>query len=109
MKPHKSVMISLQRFPQVCKRMTLERLIPFLAKAIKNRREEIHMSHANLADATGLSPEYLAFVEEGQTNFSMKTLSTVADALGVPPSRLIEDAEQMAGVGIPGTTDGTEA
>lgn len=76
--------------------MTLERMIPFLAESIKLRRGELRMTHEKLADVTGFSPEYLEFIELGGTNFSMKTLSTIADALGIPTSALIEAAEKLA-------------
>lgn len=76
--------------------MTFERLIPHLAQSIKNRRTELALSHAALADLTGLSAEYLEFIESGGTNFSMKTLSTIAEALDTVPSELIEEAERLA-------------
>jgi DNA-binding XRE family transcriptional regulator len=76
--------------------MSLARLIPYLALSIKRRRERLNKSHEQLADETGFSPEYLAFIETGGTNFSMKTLSTIAEALRLPPSELIEDAEKLS-------------
>jgi hypothetical protein len=76
--------------------MSLDRLIPFLAQSIRIRREQLNKSYKVLADETGFSPEYLEFIEAGGTNFSMKTLSTIADALRLPPSELIETAEKLA-------------
>ena len=76
--------------------MSLERLIPFLAKSIRRRREQLCLSHAEVASLTGLSPEYLEFIEKGSTMMSMKTLTTVADALRYAPSELIEQAEKLA-------------
>lgn len=77
-------------------KMTFERLLPHLAESIKNRRTRLSLSHAELADLTGLSAEYLDFIESGGTNFSMKTLSTIAEALNTVPSELIEEAEHLA-------------
>jgi transcriptional regulator with XRE-family HTH domain len=76
--------------------MSLDRLIPHLAQSIRNRREQLNKSHQILADETGFSAEYLEFIETGGTNFSMKTLSTIADALRLPPSELIAAAEKLA-------------
>jgi transcriptional regulator with XRE-family HTH domain len=75
--------------------MPLERLIPYLAKSIKKRREELGLSHEQLAEKVGLSAEYIAFLESGGMIFSMKTLHTVADGLNYAPSELIESAERM--------------
>ena len=76
--------------------MTLDRLIPYLAKSIRIRREQLNKSYQVLADETGFSAEYLEFIEAGGTNFSMKTLSTIAEALRLAPSELIENAEKLA-------------
>lgn len=76
--------------------MSFEHLIPFLAASIRNRREELNKSHQALADDTGFSAEYIEFIETGGTNFSMKTLSAIADALGLATSELIEAAENLA-------------
>jgi transcriptional regulator with XRE-family HTH domain len=76
--------------------MSIERLLPYLAQSIRNRRLQLDKSYELLADETGFSAEYLAFIEAGSTNFSMKTLSTIADALNLPTSELIAAAEQLA-------------
>lgn len=77
-------------------KMSFQRLIPYLALSIRNRREALKMSHKALAELTGYSAEYLEFVESGGTNFSMKTLQMIADALDLPTSELIATAEQLA-------------
>jgi transcriptional regulator with XRE-family HTH domain len=76
--------------------MAIERLLPYLAQSIRNRRQQLEKSYESLADETGFSAEYLAFIEAGSTNFSMKTLSAIADALKLPASELIEAAEDLA-------------
>jgi len=76
--------------------MSLDRLLPYLAQSIRNRREQLNKSYQLLADETGFSAEYLEFIESGGTNFSMKTLSTIAEALRLPPSELVEAAERLA-------------
>ena len=78
--------------------MSLERLIPYLAKSIKQRREQLCLSHDELAELSGLSPEYIEFIETGGTILSMKTLTVVAKALSYAPSELIERAEKLAGI-----------
>jgi transcriptional regulator with XRE-family HTH domain len=88
-------MMSLQ-FGSTSPAMGLDRLIPFLARSIRIRREQLNKSHQALADDTGFSAEYLEFIEGGGTNFSMKTLSTIAEALRLAPSELVEAAEKLA-------------
>lgn len=83
----------MEQFPTV---MPLERLIPYLAQSIRNRREALKKSYEVLAEETGYSPQYLEFIEGGGTNFSMKTLSTIAEALALAPSELIEAAEKLS-------------
>ena len=95
MHENENVMMSLQVGSSYFS-MSLDRLIPFLAQSIRNRREQLNKSYKVLADETGFSPEYLEFIEGGGTNFSMKTLSTIAEALRLPPSELIETAEKLA-------------
>ena len=75
--------------------MSIERLIPFLAQSMKKRREQLGLSLEQIADSTGYSAEYIAFVETGGTNFSMKTLKTIAEALRMAPSQLIRAAEEL--------------
>ncbi|HEY9789113.1 MAG TPA: helix-turn-helix transcriptional regulator [Candidatus Obscuribacterales bacterium] len=91
-------MISLQNDPahaifDSC--MSIERLIPFLGQSMKKRREQLGLSLQHVADSTGLSAEYIAFVETGGTNFSMRTLKTIAEALRMAPSQLIRSAEEL--------------
>ena len=77
--------------------MSLERLIPYLARSIKKRRQQLRLTCEQIAEITGFSAEYIAFIESGGTdNFSMKTLKLVAEALRMAPSQLIRLAEDLA-------------
>lgn len=76
--------------------MSIERLIPYLAQSIKKRRAQLGMTHENVAELTGFSPEYIEFIETGGTNFSMRTLKSIAEALRMAPSQLIRAAEDAA-------------
>jgi predicted transcriptional regulator len=75
--------------------MPLERLIPYLARTMKKRREQLGLSCEDLAKSTGLSAEYIQFVETGGNNFAMTTLKTIAEGLRMAPSQLIRSAEEL--------------
>ena len=76
--------------------MSIEQLIPFLARSMKAHREKLGLSLNDLSQRTGYSAEYIEFIETGGTNFAMKTLKTIAEAMDTAPSQLIKAAEELA-------------
>ncbi len=51
-------------------------------------------SQEALAYAAELHPTYVGAIERGERNVSLRNLLRIADALGMPLSRLIAEAEQ---------------
>ncbi|CAG9240003.1 hypothetical protein BCAR13_920007 [Paraburkholderia caribensis] len=60
---------------------------------IRLRREQKGLSQVALADASGLSSQYISLLELGR-NPSLDTLSSLAASLGCKVSDIILDAEE---------------
>jgi len=69
---------------------------------IKNKRIELNLTQAELADVVGLHPSAIARIETGKIDCRVSTLELLSDGL-----RTIEDARQrkLAGVVIIDKTD----
>ena len=65
-------------------------------EAIRARRKEMGLSQEALAEEIPLYRSYLADVERGARNLGLVNAMRVASALGVPLSRLVADAENLA-------------
>lgn len=52
-------------------------------KALKHVREERELTQKYLADKTGLDRTYIASLEGGKRNPTLKTMIKIADALGL--------------------------
>jgi transcriptional regulator with XRE-family HTH domain len=55
---------------------------------IKNLRETVKLTQAQLAEASGLSDNFIGLVERGRAIPSVKSLSKIAEALGVSLAEL---------------------
>jgi transcriptional regulator with XRE-family HTH domain len=66
-----------------------------LGRAIKVHRALLGMERKDLAEAAGLSYPYLAEIENGKKRPSSKVLRSMAEALGLRPSQLLETAEGL--------------
>lgn len=67
-----------------------------LGRVIRANRVKRDQSQEGLAYAAGLSPSYLGGMERGERNASVGSLLRVADALRVPASHLLAEAEELA-------------
>ena len=65
-------------------------------EVIRARRKERGLSQEALAEEIPLYRSYLADVERGARNLGLVNAMRVARALGVPLSRLVADAEDLA-------------
>ena len=65
------------------KRTDPDRLLRDLGRRIAELRADADLTQEKLAEALGVTPRYLQMVEAGQQNFTVKTLASFADALGV--------------------------
>lgn len=63
-------------------------LTTLLGRRIKELRKAKKMSQAGLAEATGLSDNYIALVEQGKRSPSLETIEKIASAIKVPYEEL---------------------
>jgi HTH-type transcriptional regulator / antitoxin HipB len=61
-----------------------------MAKRLRERREKRGWSQRELAEASGVSREYIARIELGQHDPTLSTLEKLAQALGMKVAKLIE-------------------
>lgn len=65
-----------------------------VGRVIRRYREGVGLSQEALAEGAGLHRTYISLVERGHRNISVDALSQIAEALGVYPSKLMNDAEK---------------
>ncbi|HEV2988776.1 MAG TPA: helix-turn-helix transcriptional regulator [Candidatus Angelobacter sp.] len=65
-------------------------------KAVRQLRLSRKFSQEHLADLAEIHRTYIGDVERGTRNISLINMSRIAQALGVPLSRVITDMEQEA-------------
>src|SRR4051812_21638191 len=66
-----------------------------LGRVIRGRRNELNMIQLDLAGRADLHRTYLADIERGTRNVSVKNLLRIADALGVALSVLFMETEAL--------------
>jgi len=66
-----------------------------LGKKLKQLRESMNLSQAELAQRAGLSGGLIGQIESGRTRPSLKTVQRLADALGVSPCYLVSDTDNL--------------
>lgn len=66
-----------------------------VARNVRLLREQRGMSLAELARQAGLAKQTLSTIEQGTGNPTVDTLFSVAEALGVPVTRLVAEREQV--------------
>ena len=69
---------------------TRDPLLEAVGGRIRTLREERKIAPADFARAAGFSLQYLWRLQDGQQNLSLRSISRVAIALGVPMSALFE-------------------
>jgi transcriptional regulator with XRE-family HTH domain len=58
-------------------------------RALRTLRQRRRLSQERLAFQAGLHPSYVAQVERGERNISLRNIWQLADALGVEPAELL--------------------
>ncbi|HZK75432.1 MAG TPA: helix-turn-helix transcriptional regulator [Candidatus Kapabacteria bacterium] len=66
------------------------RLEVIVATNVRNLRKKKNLTQEALAIKAGLSPNFLACFERGETGLALSRLEKIAKALGVKPSLLLE-------------------
>jgi DNA-binding XRE family transcriptional regulator len=67
-----------------------------VARFIKSRREAAKLTLEDLAHEADLTTRYFHDIEKGRRNPSLRSLLNIAQALGVPLSEIIEEAERAS-------------
>ncbi|KZX53504.1 hypothetical protein A3709_10285 [Halioglobus sp. HI00S01] len=75
-----------------------------LGKVIARRRKAMGLtSQESLAAEVGLHRTYIGAIERGERNISLENLVSISAALGLPLSRLLDEAEHS---GVPERSHG---
>jgi transcriptional regulator with XRE-family HTH domain len=61
------------------------------AARLRKLRLELGLSQEEFADRCGMHRTYIGSIERGERNVSIDNVARIAESLGVPPSRLLED------------------
>ena len=64
-----------------------------LARNIRRLRQEIAISQEELAARAQLHRTYISSVERHERNVSLENIFRIAEALGVPPPKLLENGD----------------
>ncbi len=62
-----------------------------IGKKIVALRKKQKMTQEDLAGAAEIDRSFLSEIENGHKNLSVETLKKIADALGIKPSKLLDD------------------
>ena len=62
--------------------------------AVKELREARDLTQEALADAAGMTANYVGDTERGERNVSIRVLWQLADGLDIPASELLREAEK---------------
>jgi transcriptional regulator with XRE-family HTH domain len=68
-------------------------------RAIRELREERHISQEAFATKCGIDRGYYGHIERGHSNPSLTSVLKIAEALGVAPSEIHARAERLVGRG----------
>jgi transcriptional regulator with XRE-family HTH domain len=65
-----------------------------VGQRLQRIRKKAGLTQEGLAEIADLHPSYIAQIERGHKNPSLKSLTKIADALGVPVAVLIADSRR---------------
>lgn len=69
-------------------------------KEVRRRRKALGMTIEQLAERSGLTPNYVGTVEIGDRDPSLSTLAALARGLGVNPSELLGGPDRLTPAGV---------
>ena len=67
-----------------------------LGQAVRERREQLSLTQAELASATGVKAQRISALERGRINIRYELLLALADSLDVQSATLVMRAEELA-------------
>ena len=68
----------------------MQSLVAYIGSQLKQLRDERFLSHRELAKLAGVSPTTVLSIEKNETEPQRRTIRKLASALGVEPSKLVE-------------------
>jgi DNA-binding XRE family transcriptional regulator len=68
----------------------MQLLVVYIGGQLKQLRDERFLSHRELARLAGVSPTTVLSIERNETEPQRRTIRKLASALGVEPSKLVE-------------------
>ena len=71
-------------------------LVRAIGRTIAAERVAINMSQDTLAERVGITPRSMGRYERGERDIQLKTLSQIAEVLGLLPSQIMIAAEERA-------------
>lgn len=72
-----------------------------MGRTVRAWRHRWGFSQEGFAEAAGLHRTYVSDLERGERNVSLQNLVRIANALEIPLSRLVAEAEEGVGMGRP--------
>jgi XRE family aerobic/anaerobic benzoate catabolism transcriptional regulator len=76
----------------------VDRYLEVVGAAVRGHRERLGWSRRELATQSGVSERFLAQLETGDGNISLRRFADVARALGTAPSALLAPADAPSGI-----------
>jgi transcriptional regulator with XRE-family HTH domain len=68
-----------------------------MGTAIRRRRKKCDLTQEQLAERSGLHISHISFLESGRRHPSWQSLCALSAALGIRPSLLMREAEDLEG------------
>lgn len=65
-----------------------------IGQKVRRLREKAQLTQEQLAEIADLHPSYVGHIERGTKNPSLKSLTKIAEALGVPVAQLMGDSRR---------------
>ena len=75
--------------------MPLARLKVALGKVVRAHRTRLGLSQEAFAEQVGVHRTYMGAIERGERNLSLANLLRIAEALDLPLSKLLLEAEKL--------------
>src|ERR1700737_2918236 len=73
---------------------TEDELLKEFGRKVREARDRVGLTRAQLGDLTGLAPSYLFEIENEGANVTLKTLAKIAESLKLGPRDLLPESEQ---------------
>lgn len=82
--------VTTHNIPEMDRSEREKKVLLGLGQAIRQLRRQQGLSQDTFSRKAGLGRSYVAAIERGEKNVAVLNLQKIADALGVPVSRLLE-------------------